>query len=480
MTLCAWSINEIADAVRGRMAADADYPETYTAICTDTRAIQPGCLFVPLVGERFDGHDFVGSALQAGAGAALWARGEVPAELKQAPLIGVDDTLDAYQALGSHNLRRLGIPAVAVTGSVGKTTTKDLLRALLGLKYKVHATPVNHNNDVGAAKTLLELGPEHQLAIIEMGMRGRGQIRRLARLVRAKAGVITAIGESHMELLGSQRAIAEAKAELFEEMDSSSLAVYPADAPYASVLAEHTVGRSCTFSLRADSAAAWRLLEYRPQMLADGGLGSYLQIAYPGGKTELLFSRPGLHNASNLLAALAVCYEFGIAPEEARSALEGFRSTGQRIELVHLASGLTLIDDAYNAAPSSVRGALEVMEQAALYRQKERLPHKRRCVAVLGDMLELGADSPELHRQIGEACAERGIDLLIGVGELSAANMVPEARKAGIKALCAADREEAWLLLSQELMADDVVLVKASHSIGLEYVSEKLREWKGA
>ena len=451
----------------------AGYPALYRGVFTDTRAVVPGGLFVPLAGERFDGHNFVAQALQNGAGAALWARPEIPAELEDAPLLRVGDTLEAYQALGAYNRRRLNIPAVAVTGSVGKTTTKDLIKALLSRKFKVHATPVNHNNDIGAAKTLLELEPEHQIAVVEMGMRGRGQIRRLARLTDTRVGVITAIGESHLEILGSRQAIAEAKAELFEEMRPDALAVYPADTPYASVLKERIPGRSCAFSLRSDSSAPWRLLEYRPQV-TERGLGSRLRLAYPGGEAELSFSRPGLHNVSNLLAALAVCSEFGLSPEDVRSAVEEFRPTGMRTEIVQLADGITLINDAYNAAPSSVRGALEVQEQLASYRGTQLLPEKRRCVAVLGDMLELGEGSGEFHRQVGEMCVEHGVSLLIGVGELSGKHMVPEVKAAGIETFSAADRETALVKLQEVLLPGDVVLIKASHGIGLEYISEKL------
>ncbi|MDO5296648.1 MAG: UDP-N-acetylmuramoyl-tripeptide--D-alanyl-D-alanine ligase [bacterium] len=469
-----WTLDELKAALHCCIAENVVYPENYAGIFTDTRAVVAGGVFVPLVGERFDGRNFVAQALQAGAGAALWARSDVPSELAAAPLLKVEDTLAAYQALGAFNLRRLHIPVVAVTGSVGKTTTKDLIRELLSQRYNVHATPVNHNNDVGAAKTLLELGPQHEIAVIEMGMRGRGQIRRLARLVNARVGVITAIGESHLEILGSRQAIAEAKAELFEEMDSASLAVYPEDTQFTSVFQERISGRSCSFSVHPDSPAVWRLLEYQPRV-TEHGLGSSLRLAYPGGEIEVSFSRLGLHNASNLLAALAVCAEFGLAPDELRPAMENFQPTGMRTEIVQLQRGMTLINDAYNAAPSSVRGALEVQGQLASYRGTHLLADKRRCVAVLGDMLELGEGTAEFHRQIGAMCAKSGIEVLIGVGELSGKYMVPAAQESGVLlAYSVKDRREAWEKLQEVLEPGDVVLIKASHSLGLEYLSEKL------
>ena len=469
-----WQLNEILQAVGARRPEDWQAGEHFAGVFTDTRRIVPGGVFVPLSGEKFDGHNFAGLALQGGAAAVLWARGEVPEDLR-GRVLRVADTLDAYQALGSFNCLQLGLPVVAITGSVGKTTTKDLVKSLLSSRLKVHATPVNHNNDVGVANTLLELTPQHQVAIVEMGMRGSGQIRRLARLVRAKVGIITAIGESHLEILGTREAIAAAKAELFEEMDSAGTAIYPGDSPYAAILRERIKGRGVSFATQPHAQGDWQLLEQRPEV-SERGLGSRVRLAYPGGQIELSYSRPGLHNASNLLAALAACAELGLSPEELRLAIAEFQPTGMRAEVQQLSRGITLINDAYNAAPSSVRGGLEVMEQLAHLHGERALEQPRRRVAVLGDMLELGDDSPRFHSQIGEECARLGINVLVTVGDLSANFMAPAAKRGGVECHCAADREEAWKILPQLLEPGDVVLLKASHSIGLELLAQNLQE----
>ncbi len=475
---CSWQLDEILEAVAGRRPENWEGGSHFAAVFTDTRQAVEGGLFVPLVGESFDGHQFAEKALQAGAAAVLWAKEEIPEALKGRAL-PVGDTLQAYQALASFHCRQLGIPVVAITGSVGKTTTKDLVRTLLSSRFCVQATPVNHNNDVGVANTLIQLRPQHQVAVIEMGMRGEGQIRRLARLFDAKVGIITAIGESHLELLGTREAIARAKGELFEEMGADSLAVYPADSPYAPILRERIRGRACPFSLKADSSSAWRLLSCTPEMSAQG-LGSHVRLAYPKGEVELAFSRPEAHNASNLLAALAACYELGLSPEDVAEQVASFRPTGMRSELIALGRGVTLINDAYNAAPSSVNGALELLEQVSSYRGQDRLSQARRRVAVLGDMLELGENSPEFHRQIGEACVRHGVELLLCVGKLSTEYMAPAAHSGGIEVHSVPDSHAAWPLLGEVINDDDVVLIKASHSIGLEWLAEQITDKLGS
>lgn len=457
-----WSCAEVLRATGGVLPHGWAGPDSFPGVFTDTRDIAPGALFVPLRGDRFDGHDFAGQALRGGAGACLWARDECPAGVPAERLIRVDDGLRAYQALGAANRRRLGISVVAVTGSVGKTTTKDLIAALLESRLKVHRTRLNFNNEVGVPRTLLELGPQHEVAVLELAMRGAGQIRELARLLEARVGVITHVGESHLEFLGSREAIADAKAELLEEMPPSGVSVLPAESPYFERLASRARGPVLTFSARGP--ADWSLVHARPRGLE----GWDLEVAHPGGRSRLRFGLPGRHNLSNLLAALAVVSEFGLTCEEVATAAAFFRPSGLRTEIVHLADGTVLLNDSYNAAPSSMEGALGVLSAA-----------EGRRVAVLGDMLELGEAEVAYHRQVGRAAAESGVELLVAVGERSRA-LAEAARLAGLpQVFWASDREEGWRRLRAEVRPGDTVLIKASRGIGLDLLAERLQgDWR--
>lgn len=531
-----WSLEEVLRAVEGQKCEEWEGPSRFSSIFTDTREVTPGGLFVPLAGERFDGHQFVQRAIESGAGAALWALPRIPEEFPASirrRLIRVCSGLGAYQALGYANLRRLKLPVVAITGSIGKTTTKDLVNWLLGAKFNVHCTRLNFNNEVGVPKTLLELNEKHDLAVVELGMRGMGQIRALASGLRPRVGVITTIGESHLEILGTRENIARAKAELLECMSQESLAILPYDSQFFSLLRSRQSGRLTTFSLdsdgcggasvtcaagkRADSSLDKRRVEAaspasrecdecgceceKSATGADCGLtpdwtvrhlGGYhcvegkaepgktsrplrfvreVEVAYRDQHWSLEFPLPGRHNLANLLASLAVCYEFGLTPADVNGKLVDFVLTGCRSQMEVLPNGLILIDDSYNAAPLSMRGGLEIMHTLC-----RSLGGERRRVAVLGDMLELGSDSEAMHRGVGKLCGEHSIDVLCTVGPLSAA-MAEGARAAGVgQVLSFANNKEAWGCLESMLQPNDCVLVKASHSIALDYVAAQIRQ----
>ncbi len=452
-----WSSEEVLRATGGVPGHGWSEDLLFSAICSDTREIAPGALFVPLRGERFDGHEFVAQALARGAAGALWARQDAPDGIPEERLIRVRDGLEAYQALGRENLRRLGIPVVAVTGSVGKTTTKDLLACLLRSRFRVHCTRLNFNNEVGVPRTLLELHSGHELIVLEMAMRGPGQIRELARLAEARVGILTHIGESHLEFLGSREAIADAKAELLDEMPVSSLAILPRHCPFFERLVAHVRGRVLTFS--GEGPADWTALRIHPLGLE----GCDVEIRHPEGISRLRFGLPGRHNVSNLLAALAAAREFGLTCEEVAEPLAGFRPSGLRTEVLHLPDGTTLLNDSYNAAPSSVRGALEILAGV-----------QGRRVAVLGDMLELGVDEEDFHREVGEAVGAAGVAVLVAVGTRSRA-MARAARREGVPTVhWVAEREEAWDVLKSEVRPGDAVLIKASRGIGLDLIAERL------
>ncbi len=437
-----FSLQEIGEATGASPVTRASLPPLFEGVSTDSRKVQPGQLFVPLVGENFDGHDYLSQALAAGAAGALWSRQDSPA----GPLLRVQDTLTAYQQLGAFHRRRLRIPVIAVTGSTGKTTTKDLIAALLSSRYQVHKTEANYNNDIGVPLTLLQLTSQHQVAVLELAMRGQGQIRRLAKLVDARVGLITNIGTSHIELLGSQDAICDAKGELVECLKPDSLAVLPLDSPYFERLRAKTTARVAPFSLKDCQADNLGVEGWRVKMKG----------------CEFTFGLPGTHHLEDLMAAFKAVEPFGLAPADCAQGLVNFRPSGLRMEQIRLPGDVLILNDAYNAAPESVEGALEVLCSA-----------DGRKVAVLGDMLEMGEHAPEGHRRVGRACLSRGVDLLIAVGPESRATA--EAAQGLTEVVWVADALEAGQVLNQRLSPGDRILLKASRGIGLEKVLQALK-----
>ncbi|GMU55079.1 MAG: UDP-N-acetylmuramoyl-tripeptide--D-alanyl-D-alanine ligase [Candidatus Xenobia bacterium] len=448
-----WSLDQVARATGGTLTPFSGLE--LTGISTDTRSLVPGNLFVPLVGPDYDGHDFVEKAFEAGAAATLWAR---PGEPGRRPAVQVADTLAAYQDLARFHRRRLAIPVVAVTGSAGKTTTKELCAAVLGSRFEVHKTAKNYNNEVGVPRTLLELEPSHQVAVVEMAMRGAGQIRQLARLADTRVALISSIGEAHIELLGSREAICDAKGELLEELGPGATAVLPAECEFFERLKSRTRCEVLSFAVEGPADVRAVQLESR------GVLGWRLEVDCLGRRSELEFPAPGRHNLSNLMGVLAVAAIFGVTPEEAAPAIAAFRGAELRMEVRQLEAGVVLLNDSYNASPAAMEGALEVLGSAT-----------GRRLAVLGDMLELGSFAPELHRRVGEAARRQKLDVLVAVGEESRA-LAEAARGGSGEVHWAPDREQAWELLRPRLSPGDTVLVKASRGMGLDWVAQRLQE----
>lgn len=449
-----WSLDLVARATGGELEPFSGLP--LTGISTDTRSLGPGNLFVPLVGPDFDGHDFVGKALEAGAAATLWARPDAPG----LPFVRVPNTLKAYQDLARFYRRLLAVPLVAITGSAGKTTTKELCAAVLGARYRVHKTAKNFNNEIGVPRTLLELSESHQVAVVEMAMRGPGQIRELARLADTRIAMVSSIGEAHIELLGSREAICDAKGELLEELGPGSTAVLPAESEFFERLKARTNVEVISFAV--DGPADVRCLRRDSR----GVMGWDLEVDVLGRRSTLAFPAPGRHNLSNLMGVLAVAALFGVTAEDAAQAIAGFRGADMRMEVLELDGGVVLLNDSYNASPAAMEGALEVLGTAT-----------GRRLAVLGDMLELGAFAPDLHRRVGLAAGKAGLSVLVAVGEESKA-LAEAARGGAAEVHWAPDRERAWEVLRPLLAPGDTILVKASRGMGLDWVARQLQESK--
>lgn len=424
-------------------------------VSTDTRTLEPGALFVALRGERFDGHDFVREALRRGAAAALVSRELVGCE----PLVVVEDTLRALGSLAAAHRRELRPKVIAITGSTGKTTTKEMTAAILSQGWATARTPGNYNNEVGVPLALLGLDPSHRAAVIEVAMRGRGQIAYLADMARPDVGVVTNIGVSHMELLGSRQAIAEAKGELLEALAPDGAAVLNAGDDFYDYLASRTRARVIAFG--RDPGADVRV--------SDIALGADASVRFRlhgwWGDQEITLRAPGRHHALNAAAAAAAAMAAGAEAEWVPAGLSVFESTEMRGRVTRAPGGFTVIDDCYNAAPDSMRVALELLAD---------MPGGRKW-AVLGEMKELGPMAADWHREVGELAAGLGIAGLVAVGELG--RCIAEGARQALESqqiVEAPNNAAAAAAVAARVRAGDVVLVKGSRAMGMEEIVKQL------
>ncbi|MDO7905408.1 UDP-N-acetylmuramoyl-tripeptide--D-alanyl-D-alanine ligase [Paenibacillus sp. JX-17] len=458
------NLGQVARMCGGKLAEGQNPEQMVQGVFTDSRQPQTGSLFVPLVGERFDGHSFVESCLEAGAACALWQEDHgVP---PQGSVILVEDTLVALQKLASAYLSESRAKVVAITGSNGKTTTKDMVYALLASTFKVHKTQGNFNNHIGLPLTVLAMEEDCDHIILEMGMSGRQEIAVLSAIAKPDVAVITNIGESHLLQLGSRLEIARAKLEITTGLKDGGLLIFNGDEPLLhQVLAEvETVKpehlRPQTFGLEQSNNYYPSEIEYHSDSTEFvSNLTEGLRIRLP-----LL----GQHNVINALAAIAAARCCGVPVERLAGALESLKLTGMRIERTVTEHGLTLLNDAYNASPTSMRAAIDALHGLS--------PEGRR-VAVLGDMLELGSDEESFHEEMGRYLSSGKVDLLFTYGRLGAC-IAKGARQVmpDKDIMVFSDKEELTASLMSNLRAGDVVLVKASRGMRLEEVVETLKQ----
>jgi UDP-N-acetylmuramoyl-tripeptide--D-alanyl-D-alanine ligase len=430
-------------------------------ISTDTRSMQPGSLFVPLIGDHFDGHAYAAEAYCNGAAAALW-QDDRPNPPEGMPIIRVTDTLTALQQLAKSYRKQLPVHIIGITGSNGKTTTKDLVAAVLGSTYQVHKTKGNFNNHIGLPLTMLQLEETTQFAVLEMGMSGRGEIEFLSELAEPEAAIITMIGESHMLQLGSREEIARAKVEIISGMPSGGLFVSNGDEPLIDMaLAERSLPAELR-RIRFGSAAGNDLYPTAIRMDADG---TYFEINAPE-YPELYIPLLGMHNVINALAAIAIGEAFGVTPQATCAGLRSLQMTSMRIEKLTAASGLTVLNDAYNASPASMRAAIVLTEQLSGFGRK---------FVVLGDMLELGEHEEQFHRGIGAMLSPDRVDYVFTFGRLGRF-IADEAMKTFPKERVRAfdDKEQLTAELATLVQAQDIVLVKGSRGMRMELVVRDL------
>lgn len=443
-------LSDLVRAVRGRISGTRPDTDTMVReIRTDNRQVQEGDVFFAFVGEKFNAHRFVGAAFAAGAAACVVS--ELP---KEAPedkvLILVEDTIRAYGDLAAWYRGRFDIPLIGVTGSVGKTTTKDMLAAVLGERFRVLKTEGNFNNNIGLPATLLRLEKAHELAVIEMGMNHPGEISYLTRIARPSMAVITNIGDAHIGILGSRENILKAKCEIFEGLSGGGSAILNGDDDYLP-------GRSypCPVTWIGEGASC----QVRALYIDDGFSEKMTFTAMtPEGPLPVTVPQPGYHMIYPVLTAIAAGLAFGMTREEIRAGIASYVPTRMRMNIERLPGPVTILNDAYNANTASMKAALRILSNTEADVR----------IAVLGDMLEQGAMEEALHREVGRAAAAAGIDTLITVGR-AAALIAEEAGFSGMQDVRACkDHEEAKDILKGLAKPGTAFLFKASRGMHLE------------
>ncbi|MFD6464876.1 UDP-N-acetylmuramoyl-tripeptide--D-alanyl-D-alanine ligase [Streptomyces goshikiensis] len=451
--MLSFSLEAIAAVTGGRLTDVPDPSARMTqGIVTDSREVVPGCVFVALAGERVDGHDFAARTVRDGAVAVLASR---PVGL---PAIVVDDTLKALAAIGRHALAELTDPVVVgLTGSAGKTSTKDLLAQVLPGLGPTSVTDRSFNGEIGMPITILRASRDTRYLVLEMGARGAGHIENLTTIARPHVGLVLNIGTAHVGEFGGRQAIADAKSELVAPLAADSLAVLNADDPLVAGMAARTKARVRTFGM-GNYADVWA----DEVTLDEAGRPSFLLHLGSDSNARVRMGLHGEHHVANALAAAAVATGLGMPLADVAEALSGARNlTTGRMEVLDRADGLRVVNDAFNANPDSMRVALKALAAMA---------DGRRTVAILGEMKELGPEAEAGHREVGKLAADSGVGLLVAVGGEHADVLATAAREQNplLDVIRAADRDAVPAAVEGVLTARDIVLVKGSHSTGLE------------
>ena len=440
---------------------ECELKEVAQGYSIDSRTVQPGDLFFAVKGERLDGHDFVHQALERGAVSAVVRKDQLARFSVKTCLLAVDDTLVALQTLATAMRRLWGKPVVGITGSVGKTTTKEAIAHVLSSHYKVLKSEGNLNNHFGLPLMLLKLQPEHEIAVIEMGMSHAGEIAALAKIAQPETGVVTVVAPVHLEFFDSIAGIARAKYELIESLPASGTAVLNADDQYVSQFGRDFKGKVVLYGTRVPA-------DVRGENIKSGGSeGSEFDVVVEGRREHAVLPLVGVHNISNALAAVAVSLDRGIKLSDAVATLATLKPADKRGQVVQVGN-IRVINDCYNSNPK----ALEAMVEALA-----AMPAKRRIV-VAGEMLELGPAGESMHKAAGQHIAEKKLDMLLGVRGL-AQSLVDVAKAKGMRAEFVATAEEAGEWLAREARDGDVVLLKASRGVKLEKALQKWQEIRG-
>ncbi len=458
------TVGEIADSAEGIILSGSPDVKV-SGISIDSRTISTGDLFIPLNGNT-DGHAYISDALKKGALGFLVESSAYQKEklikLSRAQfVIEVKNGLKALQSIAAYYRTKLPAKVIGVTGSTGKTTTKDMLNCVLSQKKRVVCTDKNYNNEIGVPLTILRAGPETEVLIIEMAMRGKGQIKELAGIAKPDIGLVTNIGQAHIELLGSEEMIALAKAELIESIPESGVAVLNADDLWTPNITDFVGSKIVTYGIADGDVRACEI------DVDELGRASFRLNTDTGSGYVVRLSIPGKHNVYNALAVITIALQMGFSIDDIRIGLSKCRPSAMRMEIFSTLDNVLILNDAYNANPASMQAALLTLVDIST---------EGRHIAVLGDMLELGQASNEAHKQIGEIVASLGINVLVAVGKEGQV-MAGSAAKAGMNSksiITCLDSDTAAEVLKQLIVPGDVILVKASRGIGLEKVVKAL------
>jgi UDP-N-acetylmuramoyl-tripeptide--D-alanyl-D-alanine ligase len=461
------TVGEIIGATKGELLI-GNKGKCITGVSTDSRNIQMGQLFIPLIGERFDGHDYIESTLNAGAAAVLSSRIDScflsVAENKGNAIIHVDDTLGALHDLAKYYISKMNVLVIGVTGSTGKTTTKEMIYSVLSQKYNVLKNQGNYNNHIGVPLTVFKLEPDHEIAIFEMGMSALSEIDRLSCIVRPDIGVITNVGLSHIENLGSQKNIMKAKMEIANYFDNPEhiLIINGDDVLLKELKSKDTVYKKyfIGFDKNCDFQAVY---------IHETGENSIkFEAMFCGKKYDFALQVPGRHNIYNALYAIAIGCILNIEPELICKGIQEFRGSDMRLNIFTTRDGLKVINDVYNANPDSMKAAIPVLAEIDANRK----------IAVLGDMLEMGSYAPKGHYGIGIEIVKHSIDFLVAVGK-NASYIAKGAVENGLNKenifLCL-NNKEAIDILQKLLRKRDGILVKGSRGMKMEEIVEYIQE----
>lgn len=457
----ALTLSQVALATHGRILAGS--PElVVTAVGTDSRKVEENSLFVPLSGENFDGHHYIASALENGAAACLTA--VEPEELAEGKgYVLVEDTMQALGDLAAYYRNLFDITVIGVTGSVGKTTTKDMIAAVLGEKYQVLKTDGNYNNNIGLPKTIFRLNRNHQFAVLEMGMNHLGEIDYLTRIARPDVAVITNIGDAHIENLGSRENTLKAKSEIFHGMTAAGHAVLNGDDALLRTL-DGKLEQDITWCGN-DERCDWHVTELKE--LWQDHMDCVLHS--PTTRWEQTIPSLGAHMIYPATMAAAIGRMYGLTDQQIERGILEFEPTKMRMTILHRADDITILNDTYNANPQSMRAAVDILsKQGTKYR-----------VAVLGDMLELGELGPALHESVGQFLGRSGIDCVVTVGKLGE-YIAQGAEETGVpESHRCANQAEAQIVLAGLIRPSTTFLVKASRGMKFEHLVEFLVESTG-
>ncbi|MET3698550.1 UDP-N-acetylmuramoyl-tripeptide--D-alanyl-D-alanine ligase [Bacillus oleivorans] len=453
------TLEQVAAITNAKLSIPERGQEYIQGVSINTRSIEKGQLFVPLAGEKTDGHQFVEQAFEKGASAAFWKR-DLPNPPSGFPLLFVDDPLEALQMMAKAYRDSLKVKVVGVTGSNGKTTTKDMIAKILSGTYSVQKTIGNYNNHIGLPLTLLSLREDTEVIVLEMGMSARGEIQFLSKLARPDVAVITNIGEAHLEDLGSREGIAEAKFEIIAGLNANGLFVYDGDEPLLQAKVQSRSGEFQVISFgKSDNC------DYYPMSVEAKGEGTeFIVQALP--RTKMFLPVLGLHNVKNALAAIAVARFLQVDEENIKNQLESLSLSAMRMESHKGYNGALVINDAYNASPTSMKAAIELVQSLENYPKK---------VLVLGDMLELGPKEKEFHKEIGHFISADHIQYVYTYGPLArfiAKGIREKGKPIEVKEF--SSKDELRNEVKGRLDEQTVLLVKGSRGMKLEEVLEGL------